>query len=522
MASWTFKVPLSGGPVLVLSRGWDGRTAIALRGVHLERLSYEDGEPFVVPMADGTTEKILVRKIFLDPVPRVQFRDQPIELVPPMRWWEWALGAVPVGLAFTVTLPGVLMGIMASVINLLLLRGWQQPIARLVAVVAISGTAIGGYQTLNHLFNSVVSSPMADLITSLPLPKDDNGRTAAASDVTVAPQDADTLAVLRGALERSQFDSLELVLGRLERDALTHPRSEIRWGTTLKALGYAGPAAEVQMDAWLAARPASHLAHLVRASAYVRSGLLLRGDQPIKTTTRQQLDGMKREFRRAELEIASALRSDPMAIGGYWLLLSMAQARGDAVGAAEAFRRALMIQPLSLRSYILYALVLDPQSGGSLKALGKLADQADSRLAEEPRLRAVRGFLSWVESRDAVARGDFATATEAAQAALLVGDDWRFHAALGRAQRGAGDIAGATAAMEKALVRNPIEPSVRFERSRLLYDRLTATPDADSADAWLSESRREANVALDLDGATQRYRDWVDSLALIKPKRRGA
>jgi tetratricopeptide (TPR) repeat protein len=380
----------------------------------------------------------------------------------------------------------------------------------LLLAVAVAGAVV--------YWKRDVASPMVELLKGLPVPAaaDSGSVQSADSETDFAPLDADAVLALRGALQRSQFDSLDEVLGGLERAALADSRSEDRWGWVLKGLGYVGPDGEAAMDAWIAARPESHTAHLVRASAHIETGFYFRGSAFASKTTRAQFAGMVREFDLAEQQIALALRADPRAVAGYWLLLTIAQGRSEPAGAREALRRALLVRPRSVRSRVMFMLLLEPKWGGSIQSMTAFANSADSKTAEEPRLKLLHGFVAWGESHDAASHKQHAEAVAAARRALTFGEDWHFHDALATALWDIDDIRGATEEFEKAAQLNPIEPFVRYHRSQLMYDRAHGATNSDSAAAWLTESRADAQTAFYINGANAGIHAWFDTLATLK------
>ena len=515
MATWFFKVPVIGVPAITLTRRWSGRLSVAVRGEQLPRLR-ERGHPFVLTMPDGTAEKIFVTKVFPDPVPHVLFRNAPIQLARPLKWWEWAIGGATFLLAVPGGTIGGAIGAAATTLNLLILRGPSRLVTKIIGVTVITLGALGSYAALILTVRHIATSPIVRMLATVPLPGAGDFRTVPQPDSDFAPLNADSVIALRSAIELAQFDSVEIALKRLEGAAFADSRAEDRWGYALTALGYSGPATESQMDAWIAARPASHLAHLVRASAYVRTGFYLRGDRTRRETRSAQFEGMGRQFDLAETQIAAALRADPGTIAGYWLLLAIAQARGDGAGAFEAFRRAIFIHPRSVRSYVQYALLLEPRWGGSLYLLSELANAADRHVKQEPRLSVVRGFTAWAESRMADSRHDSPAAVAAAQRALTFGADWHFHEALAQAQWNAGNLVTASDEFTVAETLNPVDPILHMDRSQLMYDRAAKAVSPDSAEAWLSESRREAQTAFYIDASNPSIRNWFDTLAAIK------
>ena len=146
----------------------------------------------------------------------------------------------------------------------------------------------------------------------------------------------------------------------------------------------------------------------------------------------------------------------------------------------------------------------------------KFADFAGRKTAQEPRLNVLRGYVAWAQSSTASDRASHAEALGAARRALTFGEDWHFHYALADALWDIDDERGAAAEYEKAEALNPLNPTILFRRSQLMYERADAATIPDSAALWLSESRRDAQIALDIDATNERVRTWFDTLATLK------
>lgn len=115
----------------------------------------ERGE-MLVRRNDGKDVVFTFRNNFLD-VPALLVDGKPLELVEPLKWYEWVWNGLPVVLVFMGGAIGALIGILAVTFNLRVFRSSQNPLMKYILTGAIGVGAFILYLVAATLFRMLIS-----------------------------------------------------------------------------------------------------------------------------------------------------------------------------------------------------------------------------------------------------------------------------------------------------------------------------------------------------------------------------
>lgn len=105
---------------------------------------------------DGKDVTFTFRNNFLD-VPALLVDGKPLELVEPLKWYEWVWNGLPVVLVFLGGAIGALIGILAVTFNLKIFRSSQNPLMKYVLTGAVGVGAFIFYLIAATLFTLLIS-----------------------------------------------------------------------------------------------------------------------------------------------------------------------------------------------------------------------------------------------------------------------------------------------------------------------------------------------------------------------------
>ncbi|MGP4846054.1 hypothetical protein ACTXGQ_18130 [Marinobacter sp. 1Y8] len=190
-----------------------------------------------------------------------------------------------------------------------------------------------------------------------------------------------------GWLLNGEFERLSSKL-----DPLLAPKqdgSDFRLESALEAFARQERAIGTQMDAWIAAKPTSASARLLRANYLMHQGLRSRGEAFISQTSPEQLEGMRQYFResRADLETVKALA--PQSAYPYAIGLEMAMRSGGKTPADKTFQAGIERDPKLVWLYATNLMRLAPKWGGSEQARDAFVRSIRQQYDQYPRLKSV-------------------------------------------------------------------------------------------------------------------------------------
>jgi tetratricopeptide (TPR) repeat protein len=321
----------------------------------------------------------------------------------------------------------------------------------------------------------------------------------------------DRIAV-RDLLIDASYDGLDSLLTAYSDSAQRDFRFEYRMVDAFGAFSTASPVLETFMDDWVATRPTSANARLVRATYYTAAAWQARGEASNRNTSFHRTMQAKNYFTRALADLDSALRRSPCSVMAYKGYMAIAPYAGDTAMSREAMDQALRMQPYSFVVREQHMLNLRPRWGGSYEAMNRLAREADSLGQTNSRLRALHGFADWDQGDMSERHNEPARALEFYERALSYGDFWRFRLERGQLYHGLGRDDEALADLQRALVQRPQHPELLDDLASTKYE-LGRSASAEQRDRLFYESYGDESLAVLLDPADD---DYQKSMAFYK------
>ncbi len=133
-----FRLPEPGSPEIVVDQSQLTGLSVSANGERLPRLRERGAPSWQVPMTDGTTRRISIGGQ-LRGLQAVVEGDGIIHLERRLALWELILAVLPFGLLGVTGIPGGVIGLIAILVNLRILRlPWPMP----VRVLATLGTLV--------------------------------------------------------------------------------------------------------------------------------------------------------------------------------------------------------------------------------------------------------------------------------------------------------------------------------------------------------------------------------------------
>jgi len=104
---------------------------------------------FILKKDNGSEVTAKLKPIFFDPVPQIIINDsQTIEVVEPLRWYQWSWAGLPVALIFVGGLLGGLVGFIATSFSVRVFHAQLSPVLQYLVVGGISVLAVVAYLVL--------------------------------------------------------------------------------------------------------------------------------------------------------------------------------------------------------------------------------------------------------------------------------------------------------------------------------------------------------------------------------------
>jgi len=234
-------------------------------------------------------------------------------------------------------------------------------------------------------------------------------------------------------VRQRQFDSLDTMFDGLAADVRRDVRNELRFGTAFDAARRNDPALLADIDAWIAARPASAHARVARATYHLAASWRRRGGAYIRDTPPGNIRGMQESAKKAIEDVAAGLRIDSTHLVAYEIGIAVMQLAGSH---EDAYR--LMVRGLSMHrgSYGLprsFIVMLWPRWGGTEELMMQVAEQAAKDSALNPRLVTLRGAIYENRANDSSLANNYAGAVRELNKAVAYGPERDYIADRGKA-----------------------------------------------------------------------------------------
>jgi tetratricopeptide (TPR) repeat protein len=234
------------------------------------------------------------------------------------------------------------------------------------------------------------------------------------------------------------------------------------------AFNVADPTMTQLLDAWVAEHPASYVPWVVRAQHLLAIAYDFRGFKYRSETTNQQFSDMDGALQKAIADAGEALRRNPTLTHAYVMLIVMARTKGDQEACLRLAERAFTVAPASFAVRTAVAHCLLPRWGGSYGSLDAFARASQARAAENPRLKALLGFVDWDRGRVAMQDEHYDQAVAFFTRAIAAGDHWQFYDSRAEAESRQKRYTDALADVANALALRPEEPDVLVLRAQVL------------------------------------------------------
>lgn len=145
------------------------------------------------------------------------------------------------------------------------------------------------------------------------------------------------------------------------------------------------------LDAWVAQKPASFLAHGMRGLFLSKLGWNARGGNYVNDTPKENFVAMEDFLEASQESLATAVTLNPKFLAGHYQRISNAKT----IGKAESFRLFTAAEEVFPASYVLREIYMDmlkPRWGGSYLAMRMFALQSQQHVNINPRLQMLLGL----------------------------------------------------------------------------------------------------------------------------------
>lgn len=295
------------------------------------------------------------------------------------------------------------------------------------------------------------------------------------------------------------FAALERRLAWSVDSARRDPGYEGRYRAKLDVFDVGDPALAPHLDAWVARDTTSSVAHLARATYRIARASATRGGPNATRTSAERFAGMRHWSDLAREDLASAFKFDRSNLLVYFESLGIAMWYGEHDHASALLSEGLAEVPGSLVLRVRAVHAMRPRWGGSASQMEQLIDDADRAASINPRLRLLRGFLSYDEAEALLERKDLAGAIRMYTEAMRYGDHWQFRLDRAAAYYAAKEYRLAIDDYTAALASRPaMVPALAYRAAS--YDYLGWQGPADERrDSLVMLGRRDVGIALVLD-----------------------
>jgi tetratricopeptide (TPR) repeat protein len=306
---------------------------------------------------------------------------------------------------------------------------------------------------------------------------------------------------VRNYVREGQYDFLDTLLMVYADSVRRDYRVEYRMFDLYNAFDVADTTLKPFLDTWVAERPQSANARLVRATWLTAVGEQIRGEDVSANTDRSKFRSLHDYLDLAKADVQAAHAIDPCSLVGYHILmLAAAHDNGNTALSRQLMEQALTIQPYSFLMRARHMYNLRPRWGGSYRKMDDLAQQADSFIARNPRLRALHGFSVWDRADESERSKDTLTALAQYDSSLAFGDFWQFNLDRGQYMYRLDHPEAALTNLERALAQRPQHVDVLAYLARVHYElgRL-ARGRAEERATHYHEAYRYIDLAIELD-----------------------
>jgi hypothetical protein len=133
--------------------GFWGGPVVLVDGQEVDKT---DGR-YVVRDSQGGRIELRLKTVPFDPIPRLEINDKPVELAPPLKWYELVWCCLPIALLFVGGLIGGGVGGGACFLNVLIFRGEQSLVMKYALTAIVTVCAFVVYLVLAMLLGMLIA-----------------------------------------------------------------------------------------------------------------------------------------------------------------------------------------------------------------------------------------------------------------------------------------------------------------------------------------------------------------------------
>lgn len=141
--------------VAIETAGWFSGPKLVVNGAFAKK---QKGAYSVMSDA-GTEVPVKLKYNFLDPIPKVTVAEDPVELAPPLKWYEYAWAGIPVLLIFTGGAIGGFVGALGACASGRVFRSDRSTVAKYGISLLITVGALIAFVVLASIFQLLVGAP---------------------------------------------------------------------------------------------------------------------------------------------------------------------------------------------------------------------------------------------------------------------------------------------------------------------------------------------------------------------------
>jgi tetratricopeptide (TPR) repeat protein len=314
---------------------------------------------------------------------------------------------------------------------------------------------------------------------------------------------------LRDMLQNQEFEQLNAVLEEYQNAFKEDQTNEYKVYDAYRTFYLTDPLYEDFFIKWINRYPDKYQPHLAMAQYYCAKGWESRGYKFSKETSKEQFEGMRFHFSKAEENLKTALQINPDLLVGYDILINIYNATGNNAGEDEAIKNAIALFPHSFLVRCAGAWAKQPRWGGSYKDIEEIAKEAERYSNINPELTALYGLIYYDLSRINRRNKRYKKAIDLLTKALTFGDNWSiyyqraniYHFDLKEYDRALEDI-------NRCIELRPVIGKIYRMRSRIYFAK------GDYGDSL--EDLHTAQLLRPGDSSTTKWKEWASKKLLSK------
>ena len=463
---------------IILYINFFGHKKIAVDGIFLRQVN----GLYNIKKHDGQNIPIHLRQRWFELFPHIEVGLHRIDVVAPLRWYEYAGVCLPLLLIYFSPFFGGLFGVVGLYI---LARVFHSSFS---AIVKFSISAAYVLFTFVLMIVSVlVLRSSIDMLASLeyrnriiPLEKDVHHDTHYGRVSIVLSKDMpvdrygypavhlDKLG-LRKLLKERKYRELNDTLNFFQRLFEKDFRYEYLLSEAFFAFYVSDSSLLRPMEAWKNAYPMEFQPHTARALMKVRMGWDSRGTKFASETPAENFIAMEHCLSEAKENAFAANAANPRSPVPYEALLFITLLQGNHTASEYITEQALGVCPCLYRVRERYMMNLLPRWGGSYEDMDNFAEEAQTYKNINPKLHVLQGFSLWDQGRMSEVDSMRNEALQYYNAAFQFGECYFFLNDRGDNYWRMDRYAESLADFNRALYYTPQDPDVLTSKAKVLY-----------------------------------------------------